>query len=611
LSVKSVLSPRSIAFSGARLCRNPRAAKTVVLQNNGSNNLPVSANGTVAFSTKLSSGDGYSVTVATQPVGQSCTVTSANGTVSSYNILLAVSCAINSFAVGGTVTGLIAGTSLSLQDAAGSTATITANGAYSFTTPIPSGSTYTVSVDNQPAGGSCTVSNPSGTIADSKVTNVNVSCSGVPYTVSAVVTGLTNVNGLVIQNNGGDNLTITASGTYSFATPVTSGQEYNVTILTQPAGRACSVLSGSGTIMSSRVTAVVACPWHVGYAPQSYPLANGVAAYYVDQSTGATNALAGSPFSAPSGATAIVVSPTAGFLYATGPDTPSSKVLGYAINGIDGSLTPVAGGPFAAGNLSSTVAIDPQGRFLYVGNSSPNTISAFAINTTTGALTAVPGSPFAVEGSPLYLAVSAAGFVYVGYQDSAPNAQVSAFALNPSTGALSEITGSPFLLSTLGSNPWQIGEFAIDPMGRFFYVVGLTGFGMPEQGFYAVDTIDSTSGALAPVTGSPFGGQTAAMGSLVIDRTGSYLYGGCPDDDIILEYSISTSTGVLTISNTINAPGSIGFTAVDPSNTYLFGTNSVFSPYTINHTTGTLTFYLNGATPYVKNAAPLAFSNTP
>ncbi len=45
--------------------------------------------------------------------------------------------------------------------------------------------------------------------------------------------GLTG-SGLVIQNNGGGEIVISGSGTFSFATPVTSGNMYNVTAKTQP-----------------------------------------------------------------------------------------------------------------------------------------------------------------------------------------------------------------------------------------------------------------------------------------------------------------------------------------------------------------------------------------
>jgi len=74
------------------------------------------------------------------------------------------------------------------------------------------------------------------------------------YNVSVVVSGLTGT--LVLQNNSGDNLTITANGSFSFAESLSDGSAYNVTVLTPPAGQTCTVSNGSGTISSSNVTDV-------------------------------------------------------------------------------------------------------------------------------------------------------------------------------------------------------------------------------------------------------------------------------------------------------------------------------------------------------------------
>ena len=81
---------------------------TVVLQDNGGDDLSVSANGSFTFATALVSGAAYAVTVKTNPSGQSCTVSSGSGTVGSANVTnVAVSCSnAASYTVGGTVSGL-------------------------------------------------------------------------------------------------------------------------------------------------------------------------------------------------------------------------------------------------------------------------------------------------------------------------------------------------------------------------------------------------------------------------------------------------------------------------------------------------------------------------
>ena len=66
---------------------------TVVLANNGTNALTLSANGTFAFSSSLAQGAPYAVTVTSNPSGQTCTVANGSGTVGSANVTnVTVSC---------------------------------------------------------------------------------------------------------------------------------------------------------------------------------------------------------------------------------------------------------------------------------------------------------------------------------------------------------------------------------------------------------------------------------------------------------------------------------------------------------------------------------------
>lgn len=62
------------------------------------------------------------------------------------------------------------------------------------------------------------------------------------YTIGGAVSGLTGT-GLVLQDNGGDNLTLAANGIFTFATKIVNGGTYNVTVLAQPIGQTCSVHS--------------------------------------------------------------------------------------------------------------------------------------------------------------------------------------------------------------------------------------------------------------------------------------------------------------------------------------------------------------------------------
>src|SRR4029077_18144736 len=108
-----------------------------------------------------------------------------------------------------------------------------------------------VTVLTQPSSPSqsCVVTSGSGT-GSANVTSVAVACTtaAVSAKIAGSVTGLTG-SGLVLQNNGGDSLTITGNGAFTFKTAVTGTGAYAVTVLTQPItpNQLCAVTSGSGT----------------------------------------------------------------------------------------------------------------------------------------------------------------------------------------------------------------------------------------------------------------------------------------------------------------------------------------------------------------------------
>src|SRR5260370_19658413 len=56
---------------------------------------------------------------------------------------------------------------------------------------------------------------------------------GGPFTIGRTVTGLTGT-GLILQDNGIDNLTITGNTTFTFTTKIAKGQPYNVAVSTPP-----------------------------------------------------------------------------------------------------------------------------------------------------------------------------------------------------------------------------------------------------------------------------------------------------------------------------------------------------------------------------------------
>ena len=81
-----------------------------------------------------------------------------------------------------------------------------------------------------------------------------------PFTIAGSVVGLTG-SGLILEDNGGDDLTIAAGGTFTFATKIASGGTYKVTVKTQPSTptQNCSVTNATGTALANVTNVQVTC----------------------------------------------------------------------------------------------------------------------------------------------------------------------------------------------------------------------------------------------------------------------------------------------------------------------------------------------------------------
>ncbi len=161
---------------------------TVVLQNNGGNSLSLNSNGSFSFSSPISAGATYLVSVLTQPAGQTCSASNHQGVMSSGNVtgvtVVCINNAPGTRTIGGSITGLTG--TIVLQNNAQDNLTRSANGNFTFATPIQSGLAYSVTVLTQPAGQTCAVANGTGTAGSTNVTSISVTCTngtgGAPLT---------------------------------------------------------------------------------------------------------------------------------------------------------------------------------------------------------------------------------------------------------------------------------------------------------------------------------------------------------------------------------------------------------------------------------------------
>jgi hypothetical protein len=256
-SVTVVCSTQSFSVGGSVAGLEGRG---LVLQLNGAEDLPIASDGAFTFPSALASGSEYEITVRTQPEApsQTCTVANASGIVGSGTVSSAtVTCATNTFSIGGTVVGL-EGDRLVLQNS-NETVEVQADGTFSFPGRIASGGTYNVTVQTAPSdpAQACSIANGEGTVTAADVTDVTVTCTRRQFTVGGVVGGLAG-SGLVLRNNGADDLAVTGDGPFTFPTAIESGRPYDVEVVTQPTSPAqeCAVESASGTVDAENVTAV-------------------------------------------------------------------------------------------------------------------------------------------------------------------------------------------------------------------------------------------------------------------------------------------------------------------------------------------------------------------
>ncbi|HTU43317.1 MAG TPA: hypothetical protein VMF10_16530 [Candidatus Aquilonibacter sp.] len=154
------------------------AGSGLVLQNNGAENLAISKAGAFTFPNDVDSGSAYKVTVLTQPSNptQTCAVSNGSGTAKA-NVTVQVSCITPTYNLSGSVQGLV-GVGLVLQDNLSNSLTITSNGAFAFPAAISGGTTYSVTVLQQPVtpAQTCSPTNSTGTI-NANVTTVEVVCT--------------------------------------------------------------------------------------------------------------------------------------------------------------------------------------------------------------------------------------------------------------------------------------------------------------------------------------------------------------------------------------------------------------------------------------------------
>ncbi len=288
------------------------------------------------------------------------------------------------------------------------------------------------------------------------------------------------------------------------------------------------------------------------YVTQRQPLqgiTSQIYGYAIDSQTGALTALSSSPYPAPDAITLSGGTGLNSFLYIgsdgilTGGIAPA--VEAFSIGG-DGSLSPsVAGSPFTVAPFTNELGGPgpwpvTASSYLYVSEYENGTggIAAFSIDVDSGVLTPLAGSPFSlpISAAPGRIVYDPLGYIFVILSTTTPNPQnyVAGYALNSTTGALTSVPGSPF---SVGSNAGP----AIDASGKFLFT------GIDQTQTIDEFQVDSATGTLTPFTGT----KAPLFGPFVV--SGNYLYapsalppGSSGESGAIGAFSIDENTGALT-----------------------------------------------------------------
>ncbi|CDZ79306.1 hypothetical protein BN59_03624 [Legionella massiliensis] len=164
--------------------------------------------------------------------------------------------------LGGTITGLAGNLTLLLN---GKESFISnTDGSYSFTSKLPVGSTYQVSIASQPDHQFCTLKTPSGVVNTPADIVVDVDCNTNAFSLGGFLTLPVNTGPVLVRNSDGQVLTLSEAGNFVFPGKIAEGAPYQVQI-SNPPGLACNVYDGKGTMGHGDFPNVSVICAHDGY----------------------------------------------------------------------------------------------------------------------------------------------------------------------------------------------------------------------------------------------------------------------------------------------------------------------------------------------------------
>ncbi|MEZ0605665.1 hypothetical protein ACAX43_26365 [Paraburkholderia sp. IW21] len=163
------------------------------------------------------------------------------------------------YTVGGSLAGLLANSSVTLQNNGADNLVLSNNGGFSFNHTVDESRNFTVTVLTQPVGQACTIDHADGSGYGPSDENVDVNCTPNSHSLGGTLNGLAPGTTVTLQNKGANSLTLAANGGFRFPTNVKYGDAYSVMVSVQPSPptRACTVTNGTGTVPDSDLSTVM------------------------------------------------------------------------------------------------------------------------------------------------------------------------------------------------------------------------------------------------------------------------------------------------------------------------------------------------------------------
>jgi len=213
-----------------------------------------------------------------------------------------------------------------------------------------------------------------------------------------------------------------------------------------------------------------------------------------------------------------------------------SSISAFSLDSTSGTLTEVGTSPYPA--TCDQVVSDPDGKFLFASGHLKG-VYAYKIDSATGILTPVTGSPFATDAAATTYSVATdpkGRFLYASSDSQDIYGSIYGFTLDSTTGVLTPMPGSPFATGSIDR-----GEIMVHPSGKYLYAA------LTADAKVDAFSIDQVTGALTELDGAPYDTNVTEPIGVAVNPTGAYFFTkGEQAPSLLAAYAVDIATGALT-----------------------------------------------------------------